>query len=233
VQRGHDAAFVVTVSAKNGSAAGVSVTLNAAPSSQQPAFTSGCAQGGRPAACAIGTVSDTKTVTLDAQIPVAAGATSVSSVTLTATAGITTTAKWTAPAAGETVAVTAAATSPASSSSSSGTTTVGATTVPLGPLPSLNGAASSLIGSSSLIGAGNASGLFPAISPAATTSPSPSPGVRAAADRRNAEPDAYSSTLAPVLSAQVAGLVVLALALALTVTRLSVRKRSRAQKPGR
>jgi hypothetical protein len=57
--------------------------------------------------------------------------------------------------------------------------------------------------------------------------------VRAAADRRNAEPDAYSSTLAPVLSAQVAGLVVLALALALTVTRLSVRKRSRAQKPGR
>jgi hypothetical protein len=98
--------------------------------------------------------------------------------------------------------------------------------VPLGPLPDLNGV------SSSLIGAGNASGLFPAISPAATTRPSPSPGVRAAGSRRNAGSAAYSSTLAPVLTAQVAGLIALALALMLTVTRLSLRKRSRAPKQG-
>jgi hypothetical protein len=57
--------------------------------------------------------------------------------------------------------------------------------------------------------------------------------VRAAGNRRNAGSVAYSSTIAPVLTAQVAGLIVLALALLLTVTRLSVRKRGRAPKQGR
>jgi hypothetical protein len=56
--------------------------------------------------------------------------------------------------------------------------------------------------------------------------------VRAAESRRSAESAAYSSTLAPVLTAQVAGLIALALALMLTVTRLSLRKRSRAPKRG-
>jgi hypothetical protein len=98
-----------------------------------------------------------------------------------------------------------------------------------GPLPDLNGV------SSSLIGAGNAAGLFPAISPAAaatTTGPAPSPGVHAAGAKQSAESVAYSSTLAPVLTAQVAGLIALALALMLTVTRLSLRKRFRGPKPG-
>jgi hypothetical protein len=214
--------FVVKVSAMNGSAADVSVALNSAPSSQKPAFTSGCAKGDNTATCTVGSVPDAETVSLFAQIPVAAGATSVSSVTLTATASIVTTAKWTPPAAHETVAVTAAPAAPAAKSSGS---TPAGTTVPLGPLPDLNGV------SSSLIGAGNAAGLFPAISPAATTSPSPSPGVRAAAgSRRNTGSVAYSSTLAPVLTAQVVGLIALALALLLTVTRLSLRKRFRAPK---
>ena len=74
--------------------------------------------------------------------------------------------------------------------------------------------------------------MFPAITPAATTSPSPSPGVPAAGNRRTTESAAYSSTLAPVLTAQVAGLIALALALLLTVTRLSLRKRFRAPKQG-
>jgi hypothetical protein len=202
------------------------VTLSSAPSSQQPAFTSGCALGANTATCTVGTVPDTKAVSLHAQIPVAAGATSVSSVTLTATAGIVTTAKWTLPAAHETVAVTAAPAAPAASSGAPGTTAAG-TTVPLGPLPDLNGV------SSSLIGAGNAASLFPAISPAATSQPSPSPGARAAGNRPSAESVAYSSTLGPVLTAQVAGLIALALALMLTVTRLSLRKRSRTPKEGR
>ena len=54
-------------------------------------------------------MSDKQPVTLHAQIPVADDASSVTSVTLTATASVTTTAKWTPPSAAETVAVTAAA----------------------------------------------------------------------------------------------------------------------------
>jgi hypothetical protein len=225
VQRGHDAAFGVTVSVQNGSAAGVSVALSSAPSSQKPAFTSGCAQGGNTADCAVGTVTDTKAVSLQVQIPVPASAASGSSVQLTATTSLVTTAKWIPLAADETVAVTATPASPASSSADP--TPFGAEVTP-GPLPDLNGV------SSSLIGAGNAAGLFPAISPAATssTNPAPSPGVRAAGAKQSAESVAYSSTLAPVLTAQVAGLIALAVALMLTVTRLSLRRRFRAPKQG-
>jgi hypothetical protein len=166
---------------------------------------------------------------VQAQLPVPAAATSVTSVTLTAPASVGTTAKWTPPAAEETVAVTAAR---ASASASPGTSfsasiPVG-TTVPLGPLPDLNGV------SSSLIGASNAAGLFPAISPApGSASPSPSAGVRPAKPRPSTESVAYSATLAPVLTAQVAGLVALGLALLLTVTRLSLRRRFRTRKQAR
>jgi hypothetical protein len=220
IPRGHNAAFVVTVSTQNGPAADVSVALTSAPSSQQPAFTSGCAKTAKAAACTVS--SDAKPVSLDAEIPVAAGATSVSSVTLTATASIVSTVKGTPAAAQETVTVTAAPASPAKSSAPASL----GTTVPLGALPNLNGV------SSSLIGAGNASGLFPAISPGATAGPKPSPGVRAQGTRRNTESVSYTSTLGPVLTAQVAGLIALALAVMLTVTRLSLRRRFRSPKPG-
>ena len=92
---------------------------------------------------------------------------------------------------------------------------------------------SSLIGSStSLIGAGNASGLFPAISPSATPSPSPSPGCQGPADKqKNASPVADSAALAPVFTSQVAGLIALGIAILLTVTRLAIRRRLRSGKP--
>jgi hypothetical protein len=167
-------------------------------------------------------VSDAKPVSLDAQIPVAAGATSVSSVTLTATASIVSTVKGTPPTAKETVTVTAAAASPAQSSAAPAL----GTTVPLGVVPNLNGV------SSSLIGAGNASGLFPAISPGPSARPKPSAAVRAQGTRRNTESVSYTSTLAPVLTAQVAGLIALALAVMLTVTHLSLRKKLQSPKPG-
>ena len=148
------------------------MALTALPSGQKPAFTSGCAKGNGTATCAVGSVSDKQPVTLQAQIPVAAGATSVTSVKLTATASIVTSAKWTPPSAAETVAVTAAAASSKSPAASSAGASPGTTTLPLGPIPNLNGV------SSSLIGAGDASGLFPAINPSAT--PSPSPGIQRA-----------------------------------------------------
>jgi hypothetical protein len=101
------------------------------------------------------------------------------------------------------------------------------TALPLGPIPNLNGA------SGSLIGAGNASGLFPAINPA--TAPSPAPGANAQGGTRDAQPVAGASPLAFAesgLTGQVAGLIALAVAVLLTMTRLSLRKRFRARKQG-
>jgi hypothetical protein len=224
----------VQVSTKNnGSASGVTVALSAKPSSQKPAFTSGCAKGQGTATCTVGAVSDTKPVTLKAQIPIAADSTSVTSITLTATASVATTEKWTPPAAAVAVAVTAAS-SASSASASQGQSSANAasagvspgTTLPLGPIPNLNGA------SSSLIGAGNASGLFPAINPAPV--PSPTPGANAQG-QPNAQPATGASPLAfarPGLTGQVAGLIALAVAVLLTVTRMSLRKRFRSRKQG-
>jgi hypothetical protein len=234
ISRGQQAAYVVRVSTQNdGSAADVTVALTAQPSSQKPKFTSGCAKGAGTASCTVSSVSDKQPASLKAQIPVAASATSVTSVKLTATASIVTTEKWTPPSAAETVAVTAASASPGKSpagssppdSSPAGLTPEGA--LPLGPVPNLNGV------SSQLIGAGNASGLFPAISPSA--SPSPSPGSPAPAGQRDGRPVAGSSAIAfvkPGLTGQVAGLIALAVAVMLTVTRLSLRKRFRSRKQG-
>jgi hypothetical protein len=225
IKRGQDAAFVVQVSTENGPVSGVSVTLSAKPTSQKPAFTSGCAKGDKTASCPVGSVPDKQTVSLDAQIPVASGARSVGSVTLTAAASIVTSATWTPPAADETVAVTAAAVTVKAKPTASASPQ---SPLPLGPIPALNGV------SSSLIGAGNAVGLFPAIVPSGTAATS-SPGTRAQAQgtRRQAASVADSSALAPVLTAQVAGLIALALAIVLTVTRLSVTKRLGFKKRGR
>jgi hypothetical protein len=228
VARGQSAAYIVQVSTKDGgSASHVTVALTSQPSSQKPLFTGGCGDSNGSASCPVSAVSDKQAVTLHAQIPVASDATSVSSVKLTATASITTAAKWTPPAAAETTAVTAAKASGGGSPSSSSSAPPAApgTTLPLGPVPNLNSV------SSSLIGAGNAAGLFPAISPSATPSPSPGNGT----DQRNAAPTAGSSAIAfvqPGLTGQVAGLIALAVAVLLTVTRLSLRRRFRSRKQG-
>jgi hypothetical protein len=227
VARGQSAAYIVQVSTKDGgSASHVTVALTSQPSSQKPLFTGGCGDSNGSASCPVSAVSDKQAVSLHAQIPVASDATSVSSVKLTATASITTSAKWTPPAAAVTVAVTAAA-APGGSAppSSSAPPAAPGTTLPLGPVPNLNSV------SSSLIGAGNASELFPAINPGATPSPSPGNGT----DRRNAAPAPGSSAIAfvqPGLTGQVAGLIALAVAVLLTVTRLSLRRRFRSRKQG-
>jgi hypothetical protein len=216
VKPGQKAAYTVQVSTENsGSAANVSVALAAQPSSQKPTFTSGCAKGDGTASCAVSSVTDKQPANLHVQIPVASGATSVK---LTATAGIVTSVKWTPPSAAVTVAVTApaASASPAKSSAS----VSAEAPLPLGPIPNLNGV------SSLLIGAGNASSLFPAIIPSAT--PNSSPGIQPQGTKRNAQPVSDSSALGfakPGLTGQVAGLIALALAIMLTVTRLSLRKR--------
>ena len=221
IKPGQKAAYTVQVSTQNnGSASNVSVALAAEPSGQKPTFTSGCAKGNGTATCAVSSVSDKQPANLHAQIAVASGATSVTSVKLTATASIVTSVKWNPPSAAETVAVTAAASASPAKSSAGGSSPE--TTLPLGPIPNLNGV------SSSIIAAGNASSFFPAISPSAT--PNSSPGIQPQGDKRNAEPVSDSSALGfgkPGLTGQVAGLIALALAIMLTVTRLSLRKRLR------
>jgi hypothetical protein len=224
VARGQSAAYIVQVSTKDGgSASGVTVALTSQPSSQKPLFTGGCGDSNGSAKCPVSAVSDKQPVTVHAQIPVASDATSVTSVKLTATASITTSAKWTPPTAAVTVAVTAAAASGGGSPTPSAPPAAPGTTLPLGPVPNLNSV------TSSLINAGNASELFPAINPGATPSPSPGNGT----DRRNAAPAAGSSAIAfvqPGLTGQVAGLIALAVAVLLTVTRLSLRRRFRSRK---
>ena len=225
IKRGQSATYDVNVSTINGSASGVTVALTSQPTSQKPEFTSGCSKDGT-ASCTLASVTDKQATDLKAQIAVASNASSVSSVKLTATASVTTTAKWTAPAADETTTVTAAA---ASASAGAKPDIV----MPLGPVPNLNvpdlNAEASL-----LIGAGNAAGLFPDITPSATPSASAA-GASPSASRdtgrvAEASPVALGS---PVATAQVAGLIALGLAIMLTVTRLSVRKRPRPGKPGR
>ncbi len=219
--------MVQVSTANNGSASGVTVALTAQPASQKPVFTSGCVKGEGTASCAISSVPGKQPVSLKAQIPVAASATSVTSVKLTATATVVTTAKWKPPSAAETVAVTAASASPAKSASTSSPGVPPETSLPLGPIPNLNGFASQLIR------AGDASGLFPAINPLAT--PSPSPGGQAPGGQAKGRPGPSSSAIAfvqPGLTGQVAGLIALAVAVLLTVTRLSLRRRFRSRKQG-
>jgi hypothetical protein len=97
--------------------------------------------------------------------------------------------------------------------------------LPLGPIPALNGQASLLIG------AGNAAGLFPTINPSPRASPGPTATATGTAQptERKAAPVSEASPVSlgtPVFTAQVAGLIALGLAIMLTVTRLSLRRRS-------
>jgi hypothetical protein len=101
----------------------------------------------------------------------------------------------------------------------SGTTDNVGAAIPLGALPAVAGV-------STTIPAGNASSLFPQISPSA--SPSPAPGTTAAIPAK-AQPVADSSRIPLSLSssefgAQIVGLIVLLLGVAIAVTRLSLRK---------
>ena len=227
IKLGQTAGYVVQVSTKNGSASDVTVALAAQPASLKPVFSAGCAkQDDGTATCHLASVT-TKATSLTAQIPVGSKATSVKSVKLTATASVTTTTKWTPPAAAETTAVTAAAAK--GSATPTGSATPSAVpqhlaVLPLGPIPALNGAAS-------IIGAGNAADLFPTIGPSRGASAGAGPSVAAAQpSKQNTGPVSEASPVSagtPVFTAQVAGLIALGLAIMLTATRLMVRRRAK------
>jgi hypothetical protein len=224
ITRGHTATYIVRVSTRNTSAQDVSVALAAQPTSQQATFTEGCAKGDGTSACTVSSVSVQHPVVLRAQIAVASSAASVKSVKLTATASIAAAQNWKAPTVAETTGVTSAS---ARSRKPPTLSPLPLPEVPLGPIPDLNG-----VGSSTLIKAGNATQLFPIITPSpvpsATPAAHPRPGKprpRPVSDSRALPPGS------PLLPVWAAGLILLALAIALTITLLFLRRLPGSGKP--
>ncbi len=237
IQRGQAASFTVQVSAENGPATGVSVTLTGAPQGEDPEFTSRCPGGDGSATCTIGalaTAVSPAAYQMQAQIQVAAGATSVTAVTLTATADATTGPAMTElPTASQTVTVgapTSASTPAASQSPASTPSPLAATSPAIGPVPTTPGAASS-----SLISPVNA-----ASTPSAITSAGSAVDATPGSAVGTATPSAGGSSVVirmPAATAQQIGVIVLGLVLFLaginlTRARLAARRASGA-KPAR
>lgn len=215
----------MTAYAKGGDVPNVTIRLIAAPASLNPAFSFGCGSHDGSTSCALGTLAaNSAQRQLQAKIAVAASATTVTSVRLTAVASATNLTK--GPQASATTSVTAASTAASTATSSADPSTPG-TTINVSPLtvdnlPFLPGA------SQALSPGGNASGLFPTLQP-------PADPPAAKQDRQNTQSMANTSALplgTSVIGAQLAGLAVLALAFVLAVARLSFRRRSAPAQPG-
>ena len=162
-----------------------------------------------------------------------------SPLTATASAPTVTVAKTTpspSPSGSSTKKSAGGGSSPSSTSGGSSVTTPGVsgtsyslgTSLPLGSVP-LAGVA----GTSTTIPAGSASNLFPRISPSSV--PSPAPGSLASPGKQ--DPVVDPSTIPLSLSssefgAQLVGLIILLLGVAIAVTRLSLRKGRASGKPG-
>jgi len=215
IQRGQTAVWTVTAWAKGGDVPDATIRLVAAPASLKPTFSFGCGSHNGSASCDLGALdANAAQRQLQATIAVAASATTVTSVRLTAVEGAANLPK--DPQASATTSVTAASSTAANSADPSlpGSTDVSPLTV--GNLPYLPSA------NPVLSPGGNAAGLFPAVTPSADP-------PAAAQDRQKTRSVANSSALAPgapVIGAQLAGLAVLALAFLLAVARLSLRRRS-------
>jgi hypothetical protein len=230
VTRGSAAEWIVGSWTENGNVADAAVRLTVAPASQTPRFTLGCGSKDGTASCGLGTVDSASVQRqLEAEVTVPTTATSVTSVRLTVVGSGKDVSK--DAQASVTVSVSAPAAprspgSPGTSSSapgiSSGTapTPTGEVTSPLavGNLPSLNGTGSTLSPG------GNASGLFPTLDPSSSDS-QPAVGEANASTRPMADVSALPGGTS-VMGAQIAGLIALAVAFILAVTRLSIRKRT-------
>jgi hypothetical protein len=243
IKTGQAASFTVQVWVANGSASGVSVTLTGAPAGEQPVFTGRCPSGDGSATCTIGSLATQlapSTFQMQAQIPVAAGTTSVTSVTLTVTAGAATSPVMSVlPAAAETVAVSAptvAARTPAASPPPASTPSLVAApaTVPA-TVPALVATPASGLAHPLPVGATTSltspAGVASVLPPVATPAVNPPPSFAAA----TATPSGGSYTLVvttasvELLGGIVLGLVLLFAAMRLVRQRLAERQ---ARKPG-
>ena len=235
VKRGQAAAFTVQVLAQNGSASGVSVTLAASPQGQAATFTGRCPGGNGSATCAVGSLGTSvapAAYQLQAQIPVASSASSVTSVTLTATADAATSPAMAAmPAASQSVTVTAASASasPSPTKKASSTAPASSPVAQVSPvsspglatvLPPITLPTPASV-TTSLFTPANVASDLPEVVPVPT--PAPVTGTPGSPVADTSSSQAGSFTLALNMSAataQVFGLIIVALALTLAATKL-------------
>jgi hypothetical protein len=230
IKRGQTASFTVQVSVQNGSASGVSVTLAASPQGQAATFTGRCPAGNGSATCAIGSLGTSlapAAYSLQAQIAVASSASSVTSVTLTATADAATSPAMAAmPAASQSVSVAAA-----SASASASAKKTSASTSPVAQVSPVSTPALATVlppvavptpaGVTSLFTPASVASDLPEVVPVPT--PTPVIGTPGSPVADTGSPQAGSFTLALNMSAataQVFGLIIVALALTLAATKL-------------
>lgn len=221
ITRGRTAQWNLSVWAKGGNISSVILHLATSPSSQKPRFSNGCAAKEGTNSCAVGRVdSGSAARQMQAQVPVAATATSVKTVKLTFW-GSSPEIK-TGPKAAIAIAVTAPKPGGTTGAAGVGTVTPGTPTpagvnskLPVGRLPFLGGGAGS---STTLSPGGNAASLFPTLHPGGV------PGAADGGSRARMTADELPGN-ASLVGAQYAGLGALALAFVLSVTRLSIRRR--------
>ena len=213
IERGKSAQWIVSAWTQGGDVPDAIVRLVATPSSVTPKFSFGCGSNDGTSSCDLGAI-DAKSAQrqLQARVAVAATASTVKSVKLTAIISAAHLPK--SPEASATVTVTAAPADTGTSSTPPPVTTI--SPLPVGNLPFLPSA------SPTLSPGGNAAGLFPALSPSDPTSGKPSQQKASARTMANTSAPPLG---APVVGAQLIGLAVLALAFVLAVTRMSVRRR--------
>lgn len=225
---GQNALYQVHVWATGGTASGVSVRIALATSQPKPAFPlptfSYCGDGAGTQACSVGSLDPAQTSELQGEVAVPHGTTSGDVATLTATASAAVTDMGTASVA-DSAAIKIIATAPTSPhpQHSSGTTkhhgtSSGATEPELAKLPALDQPGST----QATPDPGN---LFPTIGPA-PGSPTPSPARSTPPAAARAYHPTAAADVLPLnqISGQLAGLAVLALAVGLTVTRISLRR---------
>jgi hypothetical protein len=210
----------------------VIIRLQATPTvGGAPGFSFGCGSDDGTSSCHLGTV-DAKSAhrQLQAQLTVPVTAATVKSVSLMAIGSAASLA--TDPKVSAAVAVTtpAAATPAAAKPTSTTPQEPEAVTSPLpvGSLPNIPAT------SPTLSPGGNAAGLFPTLDPKPTPTSKPTP-TPISVQKAHGRPVADTTALpegAPIAGAQIAGLGALALAVVLAVTRLSIRRRPGAAKPG-
>lgn len=230
----------MTAWAVGGNVPDATIRLTAAPAGLKPTFSSGCGSHNGTATCDLGALdASSARRQLQAKVAVAASATTVTSVNLTAELSAANLAKdpqvsaataVTAPAGTATAGGTAApknssAPTATGNHSVAGPPVTSTSPLPIGDLPGLTGGSPTLSGGGATLSpGGNAAGLFPPLKPSAA----PRSGKQGAQNDSTREV-ANSSVLprtAPVVGAQLAGLIVLAVALALAVARMSFRRRS-------
>jgi hypothetical protein len=244
IRRGQAALWTVTAWAVGGDVPDATIRLAATPAGLKPTFSFGCGSHNGTASCDLGALdASSARRQLQAKVAVAASATTVTSVHLTAelsaanlakdpqVAAATTVTAAAGTAAGGTAAGGTAAPTNGSAPTATGNSTVAGTpatsTSPLsiGDLPGLTGGSPTLSGGGATLDpGGNAAGLFPPVNPSAAPKSS-KPGAQNGSTREVANSSVVPLS-APIVGAQLAGLIVLAVALMLAVVKTSLRRRS-------